>query len=208
VTELPRLTVAEYQRLTAVGVLGPDDRVELIEGLVVEKPPRTAPHDGTVGVIHDLFHAVLPDGWEPRCRLSLELPDSQPEPDFAVVWGDGRKFMARHPTAADTGLVVEVADMVVLRDRRDRARTYARAGVPVYWIVNLVDRRVEVLTDPSGPTAVPAYATAAAYAAGADVPLALPGAPPGGAPRAVVRAAAALSRRAWPGRTSGRSPPA
>jgi Uma2 family endonuclease len=180
----PRLTVAEYQRLARAGILTPDDRVELIEGVVVEKPPRTAPHDGTVGAIHDLFHAVLPDGWEPRCRLSLELADSQPEPDVTVVRGDGRKFMARHPTAADTGLVVEVADAGVLHDRRERARVYARAGVPVYWVVNLVDRRVEVYSDPSGPTAAPAYATSRAYAPGDDVPLTLPGASPAAVPAA------------------------
>lgn len=179
-----RFTVAEYQRMIALDILGPDDWVELIEGLLVVKPPRTAPHDATVSVLNEVFHAILPEGWARRCRLSLELMDSQPEPDMTVVCGDVRKHMARHPTAADTALVVEVSDDVLLRERRERARMYARSGVPVYWIVNLVDRRVEVLTDPSGPTAVPAYATAAAFAPGADVPLLLPGAPPAVVPAA------------------------
>jgi Uma2 family endonuclease len=184
VPEPRRLSVAEYQRLIALDFFGPDERIELLEGLLVERPRPTPPHAATICALNDLFQAILPEEWGVRCRLSLELADSQPEPDMTVVLGGGRKYMVRHPTPADTALVVEVSDDVLQRERRERARMYARSGVPVYWIVNLVDRRVEVLTDPSGPTAVPAYATAAAYAPGADVPLALPGAPPAVVPAA------------------------
>lgn len=179
-----RFTVAQYQRMIATDVLTADDKVELLEGLVVQKMSRNPPHDSIISVINEILPALLPPGWCVRPQLGLALIDSQPEPDIVVARGRCRDYVTRHPTAADAGLVIEVADSSRLYDRRDKARMYARASIPVYWIVNLVDRRVEVLTDPSGPTAVPAYATAAAYAPGADVPLLLPGAPPAAVPAA------------------------
>ena len=112
------------------------------------------------------------------------LPDSQPEPDFAVVRGNARTYFSRHPSTADVGLLVEVADSSLLRDQRDKTRIYARAGIPCYWIVNLVDRRVEVFTQPSGPTAVPAYGAFQTFQPGDAVPIALDGAPAGTVPAA------------------------
>ena len=73
-------------------------------------------------------------------------------------------------------MIVEVADSSLLRDQREKTRIYARAGIPVYWIINLVDRRVEVYTQPSGPTAVPAYGAFQTYQPGDTVPLVLDGA--------------------------------
>jgi Uma2 family endonuclease len=177
-------TVAQYQRMIAADVLTADDKVELLEGLVVQKMSRNPPHDAAISILDEYLRAFLPPGWCLRTQLGLALTDSQPEPDFLFARGRCRDFIPRHPTAADAYLVIEVADSSRLYDRRDKARLYARAAIPVYWIVNLVDRRVEVLTDPSGPTAVPAYATAAAFAPGADVPLLLPGSPPAVVPAA------------------------
>jgi Uma2 family endonuclease len=86
-------------------------------------------------------------GWRVRVQLPLGLgPDSEPEPDVAVVRGDARDFLADHPTTA--ALVVEVADASLELDRRLKARIYARAGISDYWIVNLIDRVVEVRRDP------------------------------------------------------------
>ena len=104
--------------------------------------------------------------------MTVVLPDSQPEPDFAVVRGDETAYLARHPGAADTGLVIEVADTSLLRDQRDKARIYARGGIPVYWIINPVDRRIEVYSRPTGPTAAPEYQT---YQPPDHVPLVLDG---------------------------------
>lgn len=86
--------------------------------------------------------------------------------------------------AADVGLVIEVADSSLLRDQRDKTRIYARAGIPVYWIVNLVDRRIEVYSQPTGPTAVPAYQSFQTYQPGDAVPLVLDGNPAGSVPAA------------------------
>jgi Uma2 family endonuclease len=83
--------------------------------------------------------------------------------------------LTHHPTAGDAGLLIEVADSSLLRDQRDKTRIYARANIPCYWIVNLVDQRIEVYTQPSGPTAVPAYGAFQTYQPGDSIPLVLDG---------------------------------
>ncbi len=169
-------SVARYQRMIETGILTAEDKVELLENHVVLKMPRNPPHDGTVQLVTEALSPAIPSGWRLRVQLTVVLSDSQPEPDGAIVRGDARAYVTRHPTVADTGLVIEVADTSLLRDRVDKKRIYARAGIPVYWIVNLVDRRVEVSTQPSGPTAVPAYGALQVYHPGDAVPLVLDGA--------------------------------
>jgi Uma2 family endonuclease len=83
--------------------------------------------------------------------------DSEPEPDVMVVRGALRDYPDGHPRAEHVALVVEVADTSLRTDRGTKKRAYARAGIPVYWIVNLVDRCIEVYTDPTGPTEEPDY---------------------------------------------------
>ena len=143
-----RLTVAEYQRLTEQGVLDERDAVELLEGWVVEKMSKNPLHDGTIDVVQALLEAVIPIGWYVRIQNSLVTADSVPEPDLAVVRGSGRDYLRQHPTASDVALVVEVADSSVARDREKR-RLYARAGVPIYWIVNLEEACLEIHSEPS-----------------------------------------------------------
>ncbi len=146
---LHRFTVAEYQRFIEIGAFGEDDPIELLEGWVVEKMPKTPLHDGTIDVVQALLEAVIPAGWYVRIQNSLVTADSIPEPDLAVVRGSGRDYLRRHPTASEVALVVEVADSSVARDREKR-RLYARAGVPIYWIVNLEEACLEIHSEPSG----------------------------------------------------------
>jgi Uma2 family endonuclease len=178
----PRFSVSRYQRMIESGVLTPDDRVELLENYVVLKMPANPPHDGTIQVISKRVGRRLPAGWDYRVQSSIVLSDSQPEPDIAIVRGDETAYLSHHPTAADSGLIIEVADSSLLRDQRDKTRIYARAGIPVYWIVNLVDRRVEVYTQPSGPTAVPAYGAFQTFQPSDTVPLVLDGTTVGNVP--------------------------
>jgi Uma2 family endonuclease len=172
---IAKFSVAKYQRMVEEGILTAEDKVELLENYVVLKMPRNPPHDGTIELIDDLIRPYVPKEWRVRAQLALTLPDSQPEPDFTIVRGPGRNRLTQHPTVADLGVVIEVADSSLLRDQRDKTRIYARAGVPIYWIVNLVDRRIEVYTQPSGPTADPAYAADQNYLAGDSIPLVLDG---------------------------------
>jgi Uma2 family endonuclease len=172
---IAKFSVNRYQRMIESGILTAEDKVELLENYVVLKMPKNPPHDGTIDLVKAAL-ATLPTGWMLRVQQTVVLADSQPEPDFAVVRGSPRSFVARHPTVADVGLLIEVADSSLLRDQRDKTRIYARGGIPVYWIINLVDRRVEVYTQPSGPTAVPAYGTFQTFQPGDSVPLVLDGA--------------------------------
>jgi Uma2 family endonuclease len=177
---LRRFSVDEYHRMIDAGILDEDDGVELLEGYVVLKMARNPPHDTALQRTRKRIEALVPLGWEVRIQCAVTLPDSEPEPDVAIARGDERTYSTRHPGPADLGLVVEVAESTLAGDRGDKARIYARAGVVCYWIVNLVDRQVEVYTAPTGPAATPAYAAQQVFAVGASVPLDLDGKALGG----------------------------
>lgn len=177
-----RFTVDEYHKLIEVGVLGENDRLELLDGYLVEKMPHDPIHDGTIQLVEDAVRARLPAGWCVRVQSVLTLGRSEPEPDLAVARGDKRSYIARHPGATDTGLVVEVSNSSLDSDRDDKVPLYARDGLPVYWIVNLIDRQVEVYEQPSGPCASPAYGSRRTFKPGDAVPLELDGASLGTVP--------------------------
>jgi len=181
---LARFSLESYERMVETGILGKDDRVELLENYIVYKFIHTPPHECGVSLFFEALFPSLVSGWFLRTKSAVRLGDSKPEPDGSLVLGTARSYMERHPGPGDTGLVVEVADSSLQRDQIDKARIYARAGIPVYWIVNLVDGRVEVHSQPSGPTASPAYATVRLYLPGDDVPLVLDGTVSGTVPAA------------------------
>lgn len=164
-------SVAEYHKMIEASVLTDDDAVELLEGWVVFKMTRNPPHDVAVALASKLLVRLLPDGWHVRPQAAVATGDSVPEPDLAVVRGDERLYRTRHPAPADTVVVIEVSDTSLNRDRVEKARIYARAGISTYWIINVIDGRVEVFTGPSGPDAAPSYRTRVDYAAGQSVPL-------------------------------------
>ncbi|MBM3995155.1 MAG: Uma2 family endonuclease [Planctomycetes bacterium] len=170
-----RFSVPEYHKLIEIGVLTEDDNLELLEGYLVHKMSRNLPHDGTIQANEHFVTNSLPTGWCLRTQCAVTLPDSEPEPDIAIVRGNYRAFMTKHPTVSDIGQLIEVADSTLQGDRIDKARIYARAGIPIYWIINLVDRQIEVYENPSGPSAAPAYATRTDYHDGDAVPLVLDG---------------------------------
>lgn len=170
-----RISVAEYQQLIRIGFLTTDDRVELIDGYMVNKMPQNDPHASTVGRLTEDLVRLVPVGWRVRVQLPITLANSEPEPDAAVVRGDRRTFDHRRPTGPDFGVVVEVADSSLRFDRVIKLPLYAAAGIPVYWIVNLIDSRIEVYTDPDPAADPPAYRTRTDYAPGQAVPLVLNG---------------------------------
>jgi Uma2 family endonuclease len=145
--QLRRWTRQEYDRMIDAGILGPSDRVELIEGEIIEMSPQKPPHAICIELTDDALRRIFRDGFRIRIQLPLALEDSEPEPDLAVVRGSIRDNPTEHPSTAV--LVVEVADATLDYDRRRKARVYARAGIPEYWLVNLVDYEVEVYRDPS-----------------------------------------------------------
>ena len=172
---LRRFTVDEYHQMLKAGILYEGEPVELLEGLVVTKMPRGPDHEHAIRTLNYRLVRMLPDGWVVGPQTAATLTDSEPEPDFTVARGEEAAFADRHPGPADIALLIEVSDSSLRRDTRDKGRIYARAGVPVYWIVSIPDRRVDVLTDPSGPADAPAYATRTEYPHGAAVPVVLDG---------------------------------
>ena len=172
-----RLSVGEYHAMIRAGILTPEDRVELLDGYLVAKMPQNPPHSSTVGKLTEDLAPLVPAGWRLRVQLPITLTvgENEPEPDAALVRGDRRAFDARNPTPADFGVLVEVADSSLVSDRRAKAILYAASGIPVYWIVNIPDSRVEVYADPD-PAALPAaYRTRTDYGVGQSVPLVLDG---------------------------------
>jgi len=135
---LRRWKRVEYERLVDL-CLFQSDPVELIGGQVVVAEPQSSYHATVVGAADDALRAILPPGWMVRAQMPVALDDeSAPEPDLVVVPGIRADYRESHP--ARPALAVEVADSSLAFDREHKGSLYARAGVPDYWIVNLVDR--------------------------------------------------------------------
>jgi len=129
------------------GVLTPDDHVELIDGEIVTKTPQKSRHATAVCLAESVLRHAFCELVHVRTQSPLALDAvSEPEPDVAVVSGSPRDYRDAHPSTAL--LVVEVADASLLFDRTTKASLYARAGIPEYWLLNLVDEVLEVHRNP------------------------------------------------------------
>lgn len=147
-----RLTVERYLALVDTGVLDPDDRVELLAGVVVSMAPISSPHATSVELVADALRRAIGAGFAIRTQNPLVLaPWSMPEPDVTVVRGTHRDYSQAHPTTAV--LVVEVVDSSLPQDRLTKGAIYAAAGIPEYWIVNLRHRQLEVHRAPARESA-------------------------------------------------------
>jgi Uma2 family endonuclease len=145
-----RCTSQRYFELVRQGVLGPDDRVELLEGVVVSMAPSNARHESAVTRVHRALVHIL--GPEVVIRVQMSLLAGKravPEPDVAVVPGTLADYDRARPTTAL--LVVEVADTSLAQDRLTKTAIYAAAGIPQYLIVNLRDDVVEDMRGPDVP---------------------------------------------------------
>ncbi|MBI2563812.1 MAG: Uma2 family endonuclease [candidate division NC10 bacterium] len=177
--QIRRWKRVEYERLVEKGVFMPGERVELIDGLLVVAEPQSASHFAAVRLVERALVRAFGEGWDVRAQGPIALDDaSEPEPDVAVVRGELRDYVRAHP--ADPVLVVEVALTSVNFDREHKASLYARAGRPEYWIVNLVDRVLEVRREPAPSPSAPYgwdYSTVEVLRPGDSVsPLAAPAA--------------------------------
>src|SRR3990170_3740074 len=145
---------AEYGRLIEVVVFRPGEPVELLaDALVVGEPQRSA-HYTAIGLVEDALRAALGAGWLARSQGPVALDDeSEPEPDVAVAAGSRRDDRRAHPSRP--ALIVEVAESSLALDREHKGSLYARARVEDYWVLNLVERALEIhrrpIPDPSAP---------------------------------------------------------
>ncbi|MGP0069915.1 MAG: Uma2 family endonuclease [Isosphaeraceae bacterium] len=174
--ELFRFSVAQYEQMGDAGILTEDDRVELVEGLIYRKPMKKGPHSIACRETAAALSRVVPAATHFVTRedpVSIPGWASMPEPDISVVRGRSREY-SEQPKAGDISLVAEVANKARLAyDQGEKLRAYASGGIPVYWIINLVDRQVEVYTGPGQGH----YPPPTIYKAGQMVPVVIDGQP-------------------------------
>lgn len=172
-SQLWRVSVERYHEMIEAGTLTENDRLELLEGFLVEKMTVNPPHSFATDQIRDELTAVIPTGFFVKSQQPVTTSDSEPEPDVMIVAGEKRLFVERHPGPEDVVLLVEVSDATLQQDQTWKKRIYAQAGFPVYWIVNLSDRQIEVYAQPSGPSANPTYHQLTTYRQTDEIPVAL-----------------------------------
>lgn len=173
--QLWQISVERYHEMIEAGLLTEDDRLELLEGYLVEKMTVHPPHSFTTDQIRDELMAIVGPDYFVKSQQPITTGESEPEPDVFVVMGNKRDFVRRHPQPENVALVVEVADSTLAQDQTWKKRIYGRAGIAVYWIVNLPERQIEVYTQPSGPTAQPTYHHMVTYRETDRIPIILGG---------------------------------
>jgi Uma2 family endonuclease len=140
-------TGEEFERLADLGFFGPEERLELIDGEIIEKRSQNNPHTTALILTEDRLRVIFREGFVVRPQVPLALGErDRPEPDLAVVAGKPRDFAASQPATAV--LVVEISDSTLEFDQTQKQGVYARAGIAEYWIVSLRERLLEVYRDP------------------------------------------------------------
>lgn len=142
-----RMTRVRYDRLVDAGIFGPEDRVELLDGLLVTREPQGGRHATAVFLVRETLEKVFGEAYYVREEKPIALDDqSEPEPDVVVVPGRPRDYRDAHPS--QPVLIVEVADTSLALDRVRKGGLYARAAVADYWVLNLIDEVLEVYREP------------------------------------------------------------
>ena len=152
-----RFSVAQYHEMIRLGILTEDDPVELLEGWIIHKMPKNPPHRAATKLTRNALEEVVPSGWYVDAQEPITLEDSEPEPDVVVVRGNTRDYLDRHPGSQDLALVVEIADSTLERERTSKKRIYTCVGIPLYWIANLPEQKLEVYTQPIDLAQKPTY---------------------------------------------------
>lgn len=148
-TKVRLWTVEEYHRMIEAGILTPSDRVELLQGQIVRMSPQLPPHASTTQRTVRYLDRLLAERAYIRMQLPVMLqPNSEPEPDIAIVRFDAKEYSDRHPTPNDIFWLIEVADTSLKDDRTIKATLYANAGILDYWVLNVNTRQVHVFREP------------------------------------------------------------
>jgi Uma2 family endonuclease len=142
------LSVETYHAMIGAGIFTENDRVELIEGWLIEHMPKYPPHTAANEILYTLLLRVLPPGWVVRSQQPITLQDSEPEPDICIAKGTHQEYFFRHPSPPEIVLVIEVSDSTLMFDKGRKKRMYARAGIALYGVLNLIDRQFELYSNP------------------------------------------------------------
>lgn len=167
------LTVQEYLEMHRLGIFDDDDNLELLEGWVVKKLGKNPPHIRCSTRLNRLFLTHIPTEWTVHSEASITLSQSAPEPDFSILRGDMDEYANRLANASDIAVVVEISDTTLAKDRSYKTQLYARAAIPVYWLISLNERQIEVYSDPDPATA--SYLTTVIFGEKDDITLVLDG---------------------------------
>jgi Uma2 family endonuclease len=144
---LYRLSLPQYRRMAEIGILTKYDRVELLEGWLVARPPASPAQATSTSITADVLQKLVPRELHLRTKSAISDIDSEPEPDISIVDGPLEKYVERRPKSGEVQMVVEVSDASLDVDLW-KAGIYASYAVPTFWLVNLVDRQIEVHRGP------------------------------------------------------------
>ena len=172
-----RITVDEYERIIRSGAIRDPDRLELVDGYMVDKMGKSAEHGFSTRKLLDRLGPMIGPGWTWRSEQPVRIPAyDEPEPDITIVRGSTDDYAHRIPGPDDVGLLIEISLTTLGTDRGLKLSAYARDGIPVYWIVDLVDRRIEVYTR---PLKAGRYRSRKEFLPGQQVPVVIDGRPIG-----------------------------
>ena len=171
-----RLSGDQCMAAVKTNIFSKSAKAELLGGVLINKMTKNPPHNVVIIRLGKMFHRILPDPWFVCEEKSDKLGRFRyPEPDIAIVRGPVDPYERQLPQSADLGLLIEAADSSDPIDRGKKWRRYAAARVPIYWIVNLQPRLIEVYSDPSGWGRSASYRQASSYGDGDSVPIILDG---------------------------------
>jgi Uma2 family endonuclease len=171
-----RLTVRQFEQMIDAGVFRDEDHVELLGGLLVDQMTTNDPHDFAVDQIGAILTRGLPDEWIARQEKSVVLGRFwRPQPDVAVARGPRERYDSAAPKVAELGMLTEVADSSYRKDRGTKWRKYAACRIPIYWILNLPQRQLEVHSVPVGRGKAAEYRHVTTYGPDDEVPVTLEG---------------------------------
>lgn len=142
-------TLEQYHQMIAAGVLD-DQRVELLNGEIIEMPPEGVPHAFYINTVGDYLEALLGERAEIREHHPITIPatQSEPEPDIAVVQPLGREYLRHHPYPENIFWLIEFSNSSLKKDLEPKAKAYAAAGIIEYWVVNLKAMQLVVMRQP------------------------------------------------------------
>ncbi len=147
-----RFSIAEYHKMGEVGIFSEDERVELIEGVIIQMSLIGSKHAATVNKLAQFFYSRLsPSEATIAAQNPVVLDDgTEPQPDISVLKPKDDAYASAHPRPDDVLLIVEAADTTLEDDRAVKLPRYAAVGIPEVWIVNIPERKIEVYRIPIG----------------------------------------------------------
>lgn len=150
-TVIPRLwTVNEYHRLSELGLFHPEERLELIEGQIIQMAAKGTAHTSATRRTLKVLRRLLKNQAEVYSQDPVQLNDfSEPEPDIFVVVPDPQEYLDHHPTASEIYLIIEVADSSLQYDCETKAIAYSRSGILDYWVLDVNERQLRVFREPT-----------------------------------------------------------